>query len=206
MNIKLFVITLIVSSCFISCKKNSRDANQITLFAPKVSGNLVTLNWSKLNNSLLNTYVIVRITDTTDTQSAVTITVNKETNSYIDTLPLASYVQYYVKSALSLYSYPGTVFSNKEMVSRTDLNFTDIIPMDALYDRDSRQLYLYSATGDIAIYDVQSKKVIKQIATGVKLGYCALGTFSGTKELYVSRADGWLFIYVWTTPLGWVHS
>ena len=198
---KFLPISIVAILAFFGCRKpsnNNLSATDITLSAPKVSGNLVTLTWTKLNNDSLLSYQIIRVTDTSTNQYSVYQTVDKNTTQFTDTLPLSPYVQYYIIGQLSV-TGPRTIISNKQVFARTDINFVHLAPMDALLDRTTHQLYIYSANGAIAIYDLQTKKSTRQIATDATIGYCALGTFNGVKELYVPRNDGWLFIYNATT-------
>ncbi len=186
--------------CFTSCKKSSNNnvyGNKIILSPLVVNGNTVTLKWSKLPADSLTSYLIERVTDTVSNYMTSTITVDKNTNQYVDTLPLAPYVQYYITSVRTgIYS---RVTSNKITYARQDISFMLITPKDAVVDRASHMLYIYSSTGDIIKYDLQGKNVAKQISTSANIGYCDIGVYNGTKELYVPRSDGWLFIYDATT-------
>jgi hypothetical protein len=197
MNSRFLPIMFIVACLANSCKKpanNPVPASSLafSLDSLNVSGDIVILKWSKLNNDSLTGYYIAK---TTDTNQTPTLTfVDKNITQYSDTLPLTPYVQYYIVAHASSHGLMS-VNSNKKTYVRTDFNFVHIAAMDALYDRSSHYLYIYSLYGDIAIYDVATDRLIKQIATNAMLGYADLGTFNGRKELYVPRSDGWLFIY-----------
>jgi hypothetical protein len=107
---------------------------------------------------------------------------------------MAPYVQYYVVAYLSS-ATADVPTSNKETYVRTDIAFMTLSPMDAIFDRPNQQLFIYSSTGQIAVYNLQSKKCTNQIATNATIGYCDIGPYNGVEELYVPRSDGWLFIY-----------
>ncbi len=194
MNIKPFVIIWAIL-CLCSCKKTSNNivvSDKIVLATPTVSGNKITLRWSKLNNNALISYSLKRMTDTTNTQAITSINVVANDTEYTDTLTLNTYVQYYVVA--NIFS-SASIVSNKETYARTDVDLIALTPVDALYDKVDNKICVYSTKGDIAVYDVASKKMIKQIATQANVGYCDLGIYNGKEELYVPRSDGWLFIY-----------
>ena len=199
------LVVLVMLSCFTACKKSGNNdvvsSNKIVLSTLQVSGTQVTLKWSKLNEDSLTAYIIERVTDTVNTTSAsvTSIAVDKNTTQYIDTLPVAPYVQYYVVAQRSTVSYTTPIISNKQTYARTDITFMAISPEDVLYDRTNRMLFLYSSAGDIIRYDLQNKVVSKQIAAQANIGYCDIATYNGAEELYVPRSDGWLFIYDATT-------
>lgn len=212
MNTKTLLAITLAMVCFFSCKKSNNNdvtpiySDKVVLEPIKVTGNIATLNWSVLNNDSLQSYFIYRTTDSTSAQqiAAYYKRVDKGTNKLIDTLPMAPYVQYYVVAQMSSTStYPyynnNVKQSNKQAYARTDIDFLSFTPMDVLYDKDNHQLYAYSSAGDIAIYNMQSKKFIKKITTNATIGYCDLGIYNGKTELYVPRNDGWLFIYDATT-------
>lgn len=201
--IYVILITILAAAGLFACKKdknktvNTSSSTEIVMATPTVAGNIATISWSKLNNDSLVSYMLVRVTDTTvsTSQSTMYKILDKSVTQITDTLPLTPYAQYYVMAQLPATSYPRSITSNKVKYSRTDISFMSIIPKDVLYDRSSRQLYIYSASGDIAIYDVAGKSIVKQIATTANIGFCDIGTYNGRKELYVPRTDGWLFIY-----------
>ncbi len=190
-----FLIAIFTLFCISSCKKSKHtdlSATQIVLSPLKVSGNKIELNWSKLNNDSLQMYRIIKTFDSSNISNYLYITVDKSTTTYTDSTPLAPYVQYYVVAYLPS---GHAIISNKQTNNRTDFEFMSIWPQDVIFDRDSRQLYIYSSTGDIVDYDLQTNKAVKTIKTYADIGACTIGTYNGIKELYVARTDGWLFIY-----------
>src|ERR1022692_3268408 len=149
MSAKTFLIILLAMCCLISCNKNKNtnlSSDQIVLSALKVSGTTVSLSWSKLNNDSLAGYVIVKVVDSTNSLGMTYINVDKSATQYTDTLPMAPYVQYYITAELSS-PYARSIASNKETYARTDISLMSISPMDAVLDRSSQELYIYSATG-----------------------------------------------------------
>ena len=61
------------------------------------------------------------------------------------------------------------------------------------------RIIIYSIQGNIALFNVRTRAITKQIATNCTIGYCGLGVYNGVTELYVPRDDGWVFIYDATT-------
>lgn len=174
------------------CKKIKQQANSITLDPPVVSGNKVTLHWSPLLSGSLTRYQIVKITDSTSPQTTETFYVEKGTTEYTDTLSLSPYAQYAVYAQSNA---GGAIASNKQMVTRTDIDFIHITPLGVVVNKDAGKAYIYSSVGDIVLCDLSTKKPIRQIAAAATTGHCCLGTYNGRQELYVPRTDGWLFIY-----------
>lgn len=203
MNIKTSLLFVIAAICFISCRKSSNNnlsSTKIVLDAPKVSGKIITLNWSKLVSDSLESYTLVKVTDTINSQSTMSLVIDKNITTFTDTMPLAPYVQYYVVANVLTRSYYATpIISNKQTCTRTDISFIATSPTDAIYDRSTHMMYIYNSTGDINIYDVQNKKSVLKVNVNATIGYCDLGTYNGVRELYVPRSDGWLFIYDATT-------
>ncbi len=192
---------VIIAASISSCKKENNNSastsgssTSITLATPSISDNLVHLSWSKLNTPYLRSYIVARVPDTLSPQTSVFFTVDKDITEFIDTLPMTPYVQYYVVASISS-SSGAVITSNKINHTRSETTFMAFAPMDALIDRTTHLAYIYSISGDIAIYDLQNKSIVKQISTQATLGYCDMATYNGKKELYVPRNDGWLFIY-----------
>ncbi|MDR3680810.1 MAG: hypothetical protein P4L41_12670 [Flavipsychrobacter sp.] len=171
----------------------------MTLKPLTIQGNLVKLEWSKLDNSSLVSYAIVRILDTVNLGnygSVKYINIDKTVTSYTDTLVLNPYVQYYVIAYVTSTNYQSAnVQSNKETYMRTDIDFAAMAATDALYDRNNKQLYVYSSAGMISVYDLASAKFVRTLNSNATIGACDLAMYNGKLELYVPRNDGWVFIY-----------
>ena len=190
---KLKFILLLITSVWLfsllSCKKNN---NSQFLLSGKVSGNVITLTWTNLNTPSLTGYTVYRIADSNFTSPSPYVSLSKNTTTMTDTLLLAPKVQYYV---VATYAGQPLETTNKVNISRSDINFASIIPYDALYDQNNQVIYVYSSSGNIAVYDLNTKKWTQQISLNSSIGYCDIGVYNGKTELYIPRSDGWLFIY-----------
>jgi len=65
-------------------------------------------------------------------------------------------------------------------------------PTDVLIDRQQQKLYVTEQYG-VTVIDYNSR-ILASAYFPVSIGYCALGDFNGSKELYVPVNDGWLQI------------
>lgn len=175
-----------------ACKKEKNTTVPITisLETPVQNGQLVTLTWTAVTSDSLVSYTIYKSPDTT-VAPPVQIAVSKGTNTYTDTLPLTPYVKYYVVANLKA----RETQSNAQVWSRTDMTFMNLTAVDALLDSAGQLLYVYDLKGNMAVYDLQHNKADTQINLQSNTGYCGLGTYNGTKELYVPREDGYIYIY-----------
>jgi len=203
MNVRTLLVALCALMLIASCKKNNNNdvsPTSITLKPITMTGKTVKLEWSKLINDSLISYTIVRVTDTTagntNTNNTLTfINVAKTVTEYTDTLVLSPYAQYYVMANVKSLYYSLPIQSNKETYYRTDIDFSAMVAQDALYDRTAQQIYIYSSAGNIAVYDLASKKFVRSINTNATIGTCDMAMYNGKLELYVPRNDGWVFIY-----------
>jgi hypothetical protein len=156
-----------------------------------VSGNVVTLSWTAVESSNLTGYYITR----SDSFSGVKVfTTNSKTTTLVDTLPLSPAISYSVVATMGSSQDEGH-HSNVIRITRSDIALADIIPFDALFDQGSQQIYVYSNAGMMQVYDINLNKWVRNASWGSGVGYCDIGTYNGTTELYVPRQDGWLFIY-----------
>ncbi len=189
-----FYLALLI---FPSCKKSKKPPNifseQIVMATPIVTGNSIKISWTALANDSLMNYSLVKVLDTANpSHNFQRISIDKNTTQYTDTFLLEPYAQYHVEAIL----YANrSIVSNKAVVTRNDITFFNIVPTDAVFDRNANMIYMYNNTGDMAVYDVQNKKLLNQISTGAPILSCTLGTNNGMPELYVARKDGLLLIY-----------
>ena len=187
----LLLVICISLLCITACKKNK--TTPFTLSQPVVSGNMVTLTWSKLDPTTIYDYEVCIVTDSNVVGPSKIITVDNNTTTITDTLPAAPYVHYYVHGTPR--GIPDPYYTNTVTVSRSDISFAYITPNDAVFDQANQKVYVFSSNGDIAAYDLLAKKWAGQIASHSGVGSCAMGVYNGKTELYVPRNDGWVFIY-----------
>jgi hypothetical protein len=67
------------------------------------------------------------------------------------------------------------------------------IPMDILIDKQQHKLYV-TEEKKITIVDYASGRQITSKEFQISIGFCSLGSFNGSNELYVPINDGWLQI------------
>ena len=214
MSNKTLLIVLLTALYFVSCKRienvplpgsnnnHTSTVGPIVLQPLVISGNHVTLNWTKLDSSQVGSYRIVKCTDTMLEVYPYldTIVVNNTLNSYVDTLPLDQYAQYFVIANLPNINYGLWPISNKQTCIKAGPNTILMNPVNAVYDKSSHYLYIFGTNNNIALYDVVNKQMLQQISTNATTrGHGDVGTYNGTRELYVPRYDGWIYIYDATT-------
>ncbi len=169
----------------------------LALDTPRVSGNKVVIRWSSLGSAPVQSITLTRADSARRIVSVISLA--PTATEYADTFLLSRNIQYFVTARVVGGSIDQTVVSNTQNFTRPDIEFLGIVPNRALFDRDSRSLLMTSLEGDIALYDLDNKRTVRQIATATGITGFSLGTYNGRKELYVSRYDGWLFIYDATT-------
>jgi hypothetical protein len=215
---KFYLPTLLVLMVvvFSSCKKDSTTGGRvpvpivttdtILLSNLETSSDAVTLKWSKLTDTKFVRYMIIRrnykspdpntysyndIIDYIDDAS----TLNYTDHSFSDD-PYLEYQVIGMVQDTSAYGYYKYIYSNVRSFERPQFTLFYLNIKDVLPDVPNHRCYVIGAdSGKISILDYQSRTIQKEIFTNATLGYCALGNFNGTEELYVPRNDGWLFIY-----------
>lgn len=157
----------------------------------ELSGNVITLKWTAVDESTLSGYYITR----KDSFSVVKpFTTDANTTTLVDTLPFSPVVSYSLVATVG--SAKGNEFvSNVVKITRPDIALADIAVGDAFYDKSEQEIYVFSMGGEVQVYNVQLNKWVRNASWGSGIGYCDIGMNNGTKELYVPREDGWLFIY-----------
>lgn len=63
---------------------------------------------------------------------------------------------------------------------------------DVLIDKQKKWIYIM-AQKSITLLDYTGK-ILRSVDLPISIGYCSLGDFNGSKELYVPENDGWLLI------------
>ncbi len=191
---KIFMIVLVGMS-FFSCKKEEKKVipvTQIVLSDLIISGDSIRLNWTVEG---IDSILSFKVNTTTDTTKAYTLAkqihVDRTKTQYSDTMVLMPYTQYYVTANL----ISGRSISSNKQTFYHPTEFMNIYPTDVIFDRIARQLYIYSTTGEIILYDLQSNRSIKTVKLNTSIGYCDVGLYNGVKELYIPGTDGRLYIY-----------
>jgi len=207
----LFAISLFG---LLSCEKddeiyphNNADtySNQIILKDLKISGDSVKLTWTKLDTLKFTGYLIIRkdkknvIVNPTDYNDSYVIKKIYDPNvtTYTDIdIPLTPYMEYQVIGLLSnKYTY-NYIFSNSKTYERPSINIFEFDILDIMPDLSNNRLYIIEKSqGKISIFDYETKTTLKSLNSEATIGYCSIGDNGSTKELYVPRSDGWIFVY-----------
>jgi hypothetical protein len=191
-------IALLAICCLGSCgKKRPTEpaVYTITLDSPAVKDGKVVLKWKMPDGAVINTLRLERRVDTVYNYADVIMLKGTDTE-YTDTFLLKPYVQYKLIAQIGQGgNVSQSITSNKQLFTRPDLEFLPFSPRLAVGDKSAHVIYLVGYNGEIGIYDVNARRITKQIESGAVVGQCVLATHNGRKELYVSRNDGWLFIY-----------
>jgi hypothetical protein len=72
------------------------------------------------------------------------------------------------------------------------------IPKDVLIDKSQKWIYV-TEEDKITIVEYTTGRIIRSKDLPVSIGFCSLGDFNGSRELYVPVNDGWLHILDATT-------
>lgn len=207
----LFAISLFG---LLSCEKddeinpqNNRNtySNQIILNDLIITGDSVNLTWTKLDTLKFSGYLIIRkdskdvIVDPTSYSNQYLIKKIYDPNvtTYTDKdIPLTPYLEYQIIGLLSNnYSY-NYIFSNSKTYERPTIKISEFDILDLIPDLSNNRFYIIEKSqGKITIFDYETLTAVKSITTDATIGYCSIGNNGSTKELYVPRSDGWVFVY-----------
>lgn len=167
----------------------------LILDTPALSGNKVVLKWSGIDPKYIGELRIERGSDTNSGKQLRTIVCAPTDTQYVDTLMLSSYVDYRVSAQVRMIEGYKTVYSNLRVFIRPDLDFLTFVPKETICDKATGRIYLAGEAGELAIYDMATRKILHKIETGANIMGMNMATHDGRKEVYLSRNDGWVFIY-----------
>lgn len=153
------------------------------------------LKWSGIDSRYLSSIYMERRIDTGLNKPPQLVPVNAADTQYTDTLTLNSYVAYRVRAQVLVDGISKTIYSNTRVFARSDIDFLPFVPRDAICDKQTGRIYLISNTGELAVYDITTRKVLRKIETGATIMSMFMATHNGKKEIYLSRNDGWVFMY-----------
>lgn len=203
----VYVLSFSLVLGFVSCDNDDMKSskNEIVLNDLEVSRESITLTWSQLSAPDTKGYLIIRNRvphETNDSFIGSTIIaqiIDPTVTEYVDNnLPLSAYLEYQIVGVTGkeeeTYKY---IYSNKQTYLRPEYESFMFDVFDVLPDiADRNWLYITEKQdGIITIFDYETKSKVKSITSGSEIGFSAMGIHNSVKELYVPRADGWLFIY-----------
>jgi hypothetical protein len=117
---------------------------------------------------------------------------NTETTSYDDEHVPFSYLTRYVIEVTT--TEGNVIYSTPAQHKRTKNIYQGFIS-DVLADTSAKIVYIFGHDqGTITAIDYISGTVVTSEQLEPFIGFCALGTFNGEKELYVPTNDGWVDI------------
>lgn len=201
-------LALIFAVCFIylSCKKEIKEVVVITP-APTptqlkidriINDSSIVLNWSKFTGKFQK-YLLVR---------SATYLKNGEFRSFVEPvdsssdlnhlnftenrMPLARDIYYdlYVSNDTTQYNRGFRTVARVYYQRPNSLVFC--IPKDVLIDKQQQWIYI-TEQNKITIVDYTGR-IIRSNDLPVSIGFCSLGDFNSSKELYVPVNDGWVYI------------
>lgn len=190
------ILLFVVASC--GKKKNDQPSSSsfvLTLDTPSVSGKKIMLKWSGIESRYISSIYMERSIDTGLNKPPQLLPVTAADSQYTDTLTLNSYVAYRVRAQVLVNGISKTIYSNTRVFARSDIDFLPFVPKDAICDKQTGRIYMISAIGELAVYDITTRKVLRKIETGATIMSMLMATHNGKKEIYLSRNDGWVFMY-----------
>ncbi|OQP53458.1 hypothetical protein A4H97_23730 [Niastella yeongjuensis] len=192
---------LLLGICFLACKKedvivvnpSQREALKIDTV---INDSTLVLTWRKFTGTHFKQYRIARVAtylkndkfapvyDSVFTSTDINVTSFTETN-----MPLAKDINYYLiidrDTVPSNSQAPGVTYQRPHSVLSCQ-------PTDVLFSKAQKKLYIIEQQ-KIHIVDISGRPLLsKEFPTTI--GYCTLGTYNGSNELYVPLNDGWVEI------------
>ncbi|MES2381483.1 MAG: hypothetical protein V4538_10615 [Bacteroidota bacterium] len=199
---KILIIFLAFIACTAACKKEETSTDSSTDFKdaiilnePKIYGDsVVVLTWSIKDRSKFKSIVIIR-NDNINNAPPSFIGVSLDSSQYIDTLipycPRFDYnIRGYIKGTNSQF-----YFSNSYYFFDNEISKFEIKPTNILHDKENKFIYFFESNGNISLYDIAKKAIIKTVTIGNGNGNCDFGYYNGVQELYIPDDNGWLYVY-----------
>lgn len=199
---KKIILCLLLGICFLACKKEdvivvNPSQNEALKIDTVINDSTIVLTWNKFTGTRFKQYRIIRMATylKNDKFAMVydTVFISKDSNATRFTesnMPLAKDIYYNLhidRDTVPVYTpVPGVVYQRPNSVLYCQ-------PSDVLFSKAQKKLYIIEQQ-KIHLVDYISGRpeLSKEFSTGI--GYCALGTYNGSNELYVPLNDGWVEI------------
>lgn len=199
---KKIIISLLLALVYLSCKKEEvivvipNDSSMQLSVDQVLNDSGIVLKWNKYNNERFSKYRLIRYS--TYMRNGVfgnhwdTLDTNTDPNhlTYTDqNIPLTNNAAYY----LHAYNDSGRIVASAYLNYPLPRGLFFGQPKDILFDKDHHWLYI-TEENKISVVDYNSNRIrlVKEFPMGI--GYCSLGKYNGSDELYVPSYDGWLYI------------
>jgi hypothetical protein len=207
------ILYALLCSLYLSCTKETKEVVTIipatTTVQLKIdqviNDSTIVLKWSKFTGSDFKKYRLTRTaTYLKNSQfNAVTEPVDSSKNiehlSFTENkMPLARDISY------TLWVSKDTTIFNQGFVPVASAVYqrpNSLIygtPKDVLINTQRQKLYI-TEQNKIFVLDYNTGRIITSKEMPASIGFCSLGDFNGTSEIYVPAYDGWLQIIDATT-------
>ena len=204
---KKLTLYLLLGSCFLACKKedvivvNPSQKEALTI-DQVINDSSIVLTWKKFTGTHFRQYRIIRaatyLKNDQFTMFYDTVFIGTDINvtSFTETkMPVAKDIYY------NLYTDRDTVGVYTPALTVSYQRPNSVLycqPNDVLFSKAQKKLYIIEQQKIHIVDYISGRPVLsKEFPTGI--GYCALGTFNGSNELYVPLNDGWVQILDATT-------
>jgi len=201
------ILYLIVSLLFLSCTKETEEVIEITPAAKPatvqlkidqvINDSTIVLKWSKYTGTFQKYRLVRTATYLKNGQfSSFAEPVDSSTDvnhlSFTENrMPLARDISYdlYVSKDTTGYNR-GFQLMTRVAYQRPNSLFYGT-PTDVLINKQQQKLYI-TEQNKITLVNYVTGRIITSKDFPVSIGYCSLGDFNGSNELYVPVNDGWL--------------
>lgn len=199
---KKSILFLLLPLVYLSCKKekvfevvSDPPAMQLTV-DQVINDSTIVLKWSRFTNGQFSKYRLLRMgyylrngvfgnhveaVDSSMDQNQLNFT---ERN-----MPFANEVSYLINA----YNDSGRIAASAFVSYKRPNGLFYGLPADILFDKEHHSMYI-TEENRITIVDYTNNRprLSKDFPSGI--GYCSLGKYNGSDELYVPTYDGWLLI------------
>jgi hypothetical protein len=199
---KKVTLYLLLGICFLACKKEEvivviPAQDEALKIDTVINDSTIVLTWNKFKGTLFKQYRIIRsATYLKNDKFALVydtafIGTDLNTTSFTETkMPLAKdiyYSLYIDRDTVPVFQpVPGVVYQRPNSLLYCQLT-------DVLFSKAQKKLYITEPQEIHVVDHISGRPVLsKEFPTGI--GYCALGTYNGSSELYVPMNDGWIQI------------
>ena len=203
-----FILYALLCSLYLSCTKETKEVVTITPAATTVqlkvdqviNDSTIVLKWSKFTGSDFKKYRLTRtatylkngqfnpVTEPVDSSKSIehlSFTENK--------MPLARDISYtlWVSKDTSVFNQGFMPVASTAYQRPNSLVYGT--PKDVLINTQQQWLYI-TEQNKIFVLDYNTGRIITSKDMPVSIGFCGLGDFNGSSEIYVPAYDGWLQI------------
>lgn len=202
------ILYLLICFIYLSCKKEVKEVIVVTPATTSsiqlevdqvINDSTIVLKWSKFTGSDFQKYRLVRnATYLKNGQfesfiEPVDSSINVNHLSFTESkMPLAQDIYYTLYVSTDTTQYNQGLKAVDYVYYKRPNSLVSGIPSDVLISKQQKRLYL-TVDNAITLVDYSGRIITsKEFPAGV--GFCGLGDFNGSNELYVPVNDGWLQI------------